>query len=205
MYFETDTPADFPVPLQTPRLLLRAPRPGDGIFLHEAAVESRKEFSAFMPWAWETNACHELSELFVHKAAENWIQKKNEEPWFQFIIENRETHQIIGNCSIHHIDWEVPCFEIGYWLRTSQTGHGFMTEAINTLTRFLFDKMHAERIEIRCDSHNTQSQAVPRRLGYQLEATLVSNRIDPLTGQLSDTLIFVRHDASDLPTLAVYR
>ncbi|HBY05940.1 TPA: GNAT family N-acetyltransferase [Candidatus Dependentiae bacterium] len=196
---------DFPCPLITPRLFLRSPQPSDGAALHSAAIESKKEFDAFMPWAWETNATQENSELFACQAATNWIVKKNEEPWFQYLIIEKKTQQVVGICSLHTIDWDVPCFEIGYWLRTSKTGLGFMAEAVNALTRYAFDELYAQRIEIRCDKINQKSQGVPLRLGYQLEATLVSNRILPLTGQLSDTLIFVRHDASDLPTLTVYR
>ena len=58
--------------------------------------------------------------------------------------------------------------ELGYWLDAAVTGRGLATEA----TRALFDVAAAlpglSHAEIRCDSANTASAAVPRRLGFHL-------------------------------------
>lgn len=58
--------------------------------------------------------------------------------------------------------------ELGYWLGAAATGQGYATEA----TRALFDLAAAlpglSHAEIRCDSGNTASAAVPQRLGFEL-------------------------------------
>jgi RimJ/RimL family protein N-acetyltransferase len=69
-------------------------------------------------------------------------------------------------------DWEVPKFEIGYWARTSQTGHGYITEAVNGVVRLAIDTLGANRLEIRCDTKNDRSAAVAKRVGFVLEGTL---------------------------------
>ena len=113
-------------------------------------------------------------------------------PWMPFA----DAHQAIEETRdwiIHKVaDWllrEVRSFEIGYWLRASAEGHGYMTEAVHLLTDYAFTSLAAQRLEIRCDERNTRSAAIPRRLGFIQEARL---RNDTLVtdGQLRTTLIF---------------
>ncbi len=90
---------------------------------------------------------------------------------------------------MHRIDWDVPRFEIGYWVRTSLQGQGYITEAVNGISKFAFEQLKAERMEIRCDARNERSAAVARRAGYTLEAKLRRESRAP-DGSLRDTLIF---------------
>jgi RimJ/RimL family protein N-acetyltransferase len=82
-------------------------------------------------------------------------------------------------------------FEIGYWVRRRFAGQGYITEAVRGITRFAFETLAARRVEIHCDARNERSQAVARRAGYELEATLRKHMLAP-DGELRDTLIFVR-------------
>jgi len=74
-----------------------------------------------------------------------------------------------------------------------------MTEAINALTQYAFSQMKVKRIAITCDADNVQSQKIPLRLGYVLEATLKSNRLKPVTAEIGDTLVYARYDLDSLP------
>lgn len=60
-----------------------------------------------------------------------------------------------------------------------------------------------KRLEIRCDIKNEDSKKIAERLGYLLESKLKGNRLNVMTGQISDTLIYVRHNAAALPELSV--
>lgn len=83
----------------------------------------------------------------------------------------------------------MPAFEIGYWLRTSAWGRGYVSEAVQVLSRFAFEMLGANRVEIRCDPRNTRSAAVPTRLGFVQEA-LLRNDVRDGAGELRDILIF---------------
>jgi RimJ/RimL family protein N-acetyltransferase len=104
-------------------------------------------------------------------------------------ILSAETGAYLGHCGLHYPDWDVRSFEIGYWLRESASGHGYMTEAIGGLTRYAFEKLRARRIEIRCDPNNLRSAAVAERNGYTLEGRLRNARLTP-EGTLRDTLVY---------------
>lgn len=188
--------------ISTPRLLLRPPQIGDGKAVNDAVLETFEKLHKMMPWA-NTKPTLEESEEYVRLAAANWILKKDEEPYLPLFIVDNNDHQFIGGTGFHHINWMVPCLEIGYWIRDSYSEKGLMTEAINALTRYAINYLGIKRIEIRCDKENLRSKKIPERLGYHLEATLKSNRISISTGLVSDTLIYVRHDLNNLPDLSV--
>ncbi|CAN5378007.1 hypothetical protein BH24CHL10_BH24CHL10_10060 [soil metagenome] len=92
---------------------------------------------------------------------------------------------------MHRIDWTVPRFDIGYWVRSSMVGRGFATEATRRIADFAFAELGAERVEIWCDARNERSAAVAIRAGFTFEARLNRNRIGA-DGVLSDSLCFVR-------------
>ena len=77
---------DFPMPITTPRLLLRAPQPRDGIALNAAVLESYDDIRHTMSWAKERSSLEE-SEEFVRQSAANWIRnwwrrrELNPRPW----------------------------------------------------------------------------------------------------------------------------
>ena len=95
----------------------------------------------------------------------------------------------VGGSGLHRMDWSVPCFEIGYWVRVSLEGQGYISEAVNGITQFAFNQLSAERLEIRCDARNTRSASVAQRAGYTLEGTLRHDSRDP-QGNLRNTMIF---------------
>jgi len=96
----------------------------------------------------------------------------------------------VGGCGLHRIDWNVMRFEIGYWVRASLEGQGYIREAVAGVTVFAFDMLSAERIELRCDSLNERSVAVAHRAGYFLEGTLRNNYDTADKSELRDTLVF---------------
>ena len=116
---------------------------------------------------------------------------------------DKVTNQFVGGTGYHHYDWIVPCIETGYWIRKSYAGLGLMTEAVNAITQYAFKQLSVRRITITCDVDNVRSKKIPERLGYVLEATLKNNRKKPITGEISDTLIYSRYDLNELPDLTV--
>jgi RimJ/RimL family protein N-acetyltransferase len=174
---------DIPDFIETERLLLRTPRAGDGPAIHEAVMESMAELQVWMPWAKPDRQLDE-SEAFARRSVAHWIERTN----LDMLLVEKETGLVVGCGGFPRMDWEVPSFEIGYWLRTSHWGRGLMTEAVVAWTDFAFDILGARRVEIRCDARNERSGAVARRAGFTFEATLVNNARE--NGRLRSTHIF---------------
>lgn len=192
---------NLPIPITTPRLVLRPPQVGDGIAVNEAILESFDVLSQFMPWAKEKPSVDD-SEEFVRQAAANWILKNNDEPYLPLFMFEKHTNHFIGATGYHHYDWTVPCIETGYWIRSSSADQGFMTEAVNAITQYAFRQLGMKRIAITCDVDNVRSKKITERLGYQLETTIKANRVK-VTGEISDTLVFARYNLEGLPDILV--
>jgi RimJ/RimL family protein N-acetyltransferase len=78
---------------------------------------------------------------------------------------------VVGGSGLHRRVGQ-DAFEIGYWIRSSEAGHGLATEATAALTRVGLELCGADRIEIRVEPENHASLAIPRKLGFTEEGTL---------------------------------
>ncbi len=177
---------DFPDTIETSRLLIRALRPGDGPVMNAAIRESLDELRPWFPWALTAPTVEE-NETYAREVAADWVARKQ----LGMLIFRREDGLCLGGTGFQDINWTVPRVGIGYWLRTSQTGQGYMTECVAGLTRFAFEELGVYRIEIRCDSRNTRSAAVARRAGYTLEGTIHNHGRGP-DGSLRDWFVFAQ-------------
>jgi RimJ/RimL family protein N-acetyltransferase len=177
---------DFPDQFETERLIIRAPRAGDGPAANAAIHESARELQAWMPWA-QTLPTVEETEAHLRGAAARFLTRED----LPLVLWRKSDGVFVGGSGLHRIDWSVPSMEIGYWVRTSLSGQGYVTEAVIGITRFAFEHLGAQRIEIRCDARNTRSAAVAERAGYTLEARLHHQARD-VDGGLRDTLVYTR-------------
>jgi RimJ/RimL family protein N-acetyltransferase len=177
---------DFPYGFETERLTIRGPLPGDALRVREAVVESQAELKPWMPWAMEIPS-EEDYEVRVRNGRLKFLAR--EDLWLMLLLKDMQTY--VGGSGLHRIDWSVPKFEIGYWVRTRFAGQGYITEAVEGIAAFAFDVLGARRVEIRCDVKNERSAAVARRAGFTLEGTFRSDARDHF-GHLRDTYIFAR-------------
>lgn len=176
---------DFPEEFESERLILRPPRPGDGAAMHAAVVESLNDLRPWLPWA-ENPADADGYEAICRRKYAEWILRED----LMITLWRKSDGAYVGGSGLHRINWDVPCVEIGYWLRTRMVGHGYMTEAVGAITAFAFTYLGANRIEIRIDPRNVRSIAVAERAGYTFEARLKHQDRD-VDGTLRDTLIYV--------------
>lgn len=182
---------EFPYSFDTERLTIRGPLPGDGLELWTAVTESQAELKPWLVWAVDLPDA-DWYEGYVRQGQLKFLGRED----LLLLLFLKGTNTIIGGSGLHRMDWDVPKFEIGYWVRTSYAGQGYITEAVTGITNFAFDKLDAKRVEIRCDVKNAKSAAIPRRLGFDLEATIRCDTRDHITNELRDTYIFskIRRD-----------
>ncbi len=191
-----DTPHSFPSEIRTSRLILRRPDLADAAGLHEAVAASFAELSRWMPWARGSYSIDDAQQFCAHA-------KGSFDAGVHFLIRLPEDGTIIGSAELTTIDEEVPSFEIGYWIQTSYSGFGYITEAAHALTSFAFEKLGSNRVQIRIDTKNHRSWAIPKRLGYELEATHSSYSRDNL-GELAAYRVYAMFNLERLRPLKEY-
>ncbi len=175
---------DFPDSFETERLIIRAPKAGDGQGVNDAIRESYENLKPWMPWARTLPNVQDEEEV-MRRGAVRWILRED----LAMLLFRKSDGLYVGGSGLHRIDWSVPAFEIGYWVRKSLEGQGYISEAVAGITNFAFGVIGAERVEIRCDTRNIRSANVAQKAGYKLEVTLRHNRWAQ-DGNLRDTHIF---------------
>jgi RimJ/RimL family protein N-acetyltransferase len=179
-------PRALPEPIETARLRLRAPRESDATELLEAVAETFEELRAWMDWA---RRLPTLEEQRAHlREARRRFEAREDFAVFGF---EKETGAFACASGLHRVDWSVPKFEIGYWVRRRCLGRGYATEVVRALAGAAFDALGARRVEIRMHDRNLRSRRVAERAGFALEGVL-RNEQRHADGTLRDTRVYAR-------------
>ncbi|WOG25932.1 GNAT family protein [Endozoicomonas sp. 8E] len=169
--------------METDRIKLSPPSMELVSKVHDAINESEESLSVYLPWV--QNGLSHPEENMKH-AITNYESFNGE---LRFFIIEKSSDDLLGAIGLIIRDKNVPFFEIGYWLRNSKSGKGFVTEALKVLETYSFKELGAKRIEIRAAECNKKSRSVAERNGYQLEATFINERRLP-SGKLSNTVVY---------------
>lgn len=182
-------PLIVPLEIETARLLLRCPQPGDGAIVHASVVASLaalREFPASLPWAMADPSVA-ASEQFCREGQVSYLARTG----FPMLIFAKDSGSHVGNCGLHDFDWAVPKCEIGYWGHVDHARHGFITEAVTALTSFALETLKVRRVYALPDAENRPSCVVCERNGYALEGSLRHDRIAP-DGSLRSTRVYAK-------------
>lgn len=179
---------DVPERLETARLIVRMPRRSDAAALNAAVLESLDELRPTMPWA-QTPPSLAQSDADCRRMQAKFLLR---EDLTMFAFERNadgSEGRFVGGTGLHRIDWRVRRFEVGYWCRSSQRGHGLVSEAVQALTDLAFEHLCARRVEVRMDDTNERSWRVAERCGFALEGVLRSDTLAP-GGESRDTRVY---------------
>ncbi|QHS21879.1 GNAT family N-acetyltransferase [Virgibacillus sp. MSP4-1] len=178
---------DFPHEFETERLFIRMPKPGDGKVVYPAIQASINELKQWLPFA-QNKQSEEESEINTREAYIKFLRRED----LRLHIFLKETGEFVGSSGLHNIDWDIPKFEIGYWVHTKHSGRGYGTEAAAGITNFAFHELKAKRVEIQCDAKNDKSRAIPEKLDFSLEGILKNDELSVDGKSLRDTCIYAK-------------
>jgi len=153
----------------------------------EAIIESKDELSVFLPWVKYSLTTEES----VENAKQAISNFENFEGELRFSIFEKASKSFIGAIGLIIVDKDIPYFEIGYWLRSSHTGKGYMTEAVKLIEGYAFNELNAKRIEIKASDLNAKSFSVAIRCGYSFEGKLINHRKLP-SGKIGNTVVYAK-------------
>ncbi|MGZ4291704.1 MAG: GNAT family N-acetyltransferase [Gaiellaceae bacterium] len=89
-----------------------------------------------------------------------------------FAVREVSDGSVIGFAAFVQLDLDKQQGEIGYVVDAAARGRGVASRAVDLLTRWGFDELALERIELHIDSANEPSARVADRSGYRLEGVL---------------------------------
>jgi RimJ/RimL family protein N-acetyltransferase len=139
--------------------LLREYQPTDVASLYEAVIESKEDLAKWLPWC-QPNYGIEDSRSWVESRALAFSSGTE----YAFAIA-RPDGRFLGGCGLNQIDPNHRRANLGYWVRSSETGKGIATEAVRLLADWAFRKTDLIRLEIVAAAGNVPSQRVAERRG----------------------------------------
>ncbi|MET8150318.1 GNAT family N-acetyltransferase [Actinoplanes sp. NPDC049668] len=124
-----------------------------------AVRESLPELKPFLSWASDAYDA-ETSRTAIERAMENWDKGSA----FNYGI-FAGAGELVGGVDLM-TRMGPGVLEIGYWMRTAYTGRGYMTAAVEAVTRVALALPGIERVAIRHDMANAASAAVAVKAGF---------------------------------------
>ncbi len=158
--------------IATSRLLLLPASRRHARDLHEATVESVPELACFLSWARPDISVHDTRAYLRRMEA-----RRREGTGCAWLVTRREDGRALGQIELRFGEG-IPVAEVGYWMRSSETGRGHMAEALGALVEFAFGRLSLHRIDLLAAVDNLASCRVAAKAGFVREGVLASARPD---------------------------
>jgi RimJ/RimL family protein N-acetyltransferase len=158
---------EFPEILETERLRIRKYEKGDGAdyFALFERNNNREELKEHVDEALSVKT-EEQAEVRIREHEGEWIARKR----LVLGIWLKETDECIGQIWIEPNKWDVPSFELGYFIDSGYQRKGYAHEASIRSLKFLFDDLNAHKIIIITQDTNERSWKLAEKLGFKKEA-----------------------------------
>jgi len=154
-------------PRYSRRLMLRPFRRRDVGPLHDAITVSLADLQPWLPWV--EGYDRGVAQRFVRESVSAWAERRA----YDFTVRTIEDpNRHIGNVSIWHTSTANDIGEVGYWIRSDETGNGYGAEATTRATQVGFEEMRLHKVQLRIAVGNVRSEQIARRIGFVNEGTL---------------------------------
>jgi len=157
-----------PIDRQTEHFVLRPFRRRDAEPLHRAVHSSHGELAEFLPWAHARYSRIDAAN-FIKDSNRAWREARA----YDFAIRHQsDPDHHLGNVSVWFVSRGFRSGEIGYWIRSDETGRGIATEVARHILHTGFTDLNMHRIILRIAVGNHSSERVAEKLGFVREGVL---------------------------------
>lgn len=127
---------------------------------------------------WQPHGDIEVTKKTITK----WVTEYESHSKYEWAIELKEIGQAIGSICATGISEPNYSCEIGYCMSRRYWNQGIMTEAVKSVTGFLFTEIGMNRISACHDTNNPASGRVMAKSGMTFEGVNRQARFDPNRG-----------------------
>ena len=158
---------DIPEIIQTERTSIRRYQKGDGKAIYELAERNnnREHLRGTADDIAGLKSVEE-AEAKARKHRGEWAKRE------RFVAGIWEGDKYIGEIWIEPDNWDVPCFEIGWFIDKVLEGEGLAFEAAYACIQFIFYELEAHKVIAKTSDTNTRSYQLAERLGFVKEGHL---------------------------------
>jgi RimJ/RimL family protein N-acetyltransferase len=177
---------DIPTRIDIDRLIIRRYEPGDGPMYFAVGQTNRQHLQQFEAGNTVLSVkTEEEAEILIRELNVDWIARNS----FFMGAFDKKTLEFIAQIYIGVVNWDLPEFEVGYFVDVDHQGKGFVTEAVKAALGFIFSYLKAQRVCLHTRDTNLPSQRVAERCGFILEGHIRENKRDAV-GTVSGDLYY---------------
>ncbi len=108
----------------------------------------------------------------VNELLKSYINSYENMNYYRWAIIDKLTHRCVGQIAFYFVDIKNHFAEIEYCIATDFQNKGLMTEAVEAIIKYGFEKIVFHKIQISTKSINAQSKRVIEKCGFIYEGTL---------------------------------
>ncbi len=127
---------------------------------------SDDEVTRFLTWP--THKTIDGSKWFINFCLDGY----KELSFYNWAIELKDTHELIGNISVVDVIEETGSMELGWVIGRKYWGKGYMPEAAECVMDVLFGEVGANCIFAKHDVNNPKSGRVMQKIGMKFEGII---------------------------------
>lgn len=168
------------LPWETPRLVLRLPRPSDAAALSAAGNYRSVARGTFVPYPFTPERARQAIRRSLSAAARGEA--------LGLLLEERSTGAVLGRFGLGNLHLRDAETELFYWLSPPYWGEGYATEAVAELLRRAFGPLRRHRVTAHVHEFNERSIHLVERFGFRREGRVREARREK--GKWCDLLLF---------------
>ena len=167
--------------LETERLILRKFTIDDaeGMFKNWATDPLTNKYLS-----WELHKSIDESKSII----EDWL-KRYESGFYNWVVELKDTHEIIGNICEEGKNLKHKTISVGYCYGSKYWNNGYASEALRRVIEYLLTEQDFYLVEANHRSSNPASGRVMQKAGMKYDGTLRERRIN-LDGTRADMIYY---------------
>ena len=126
------------------------------------------------------NPCKTIDEQAI--IINSWIEQYENNDFYKWLIETKDTHELIGDIEVCRLYKKRNYGEVGYCIGSKYWNKGYATEALRRVIEFLLIDCEFHLVEARHASYNIASSKVMQQAGMKKDGELRERRLDKKTG-----------------------
>ena len=136
--------------------------------------------------SWDVHSSLDVTKEYIN----NVISKYENKDYYGWVVEIKETHEIIGTISSVITNTKHSTVEIGYSYGSKYWGKGYATEALRRVIEFFINDCETYIVTASHISGNPASGRVMEKAGMTKDAVVRSRRINKFTKERNDAVLY---------------
>lgn len=138
-------------------------------------IANSDRLKRYFPQTLAQNLTPDLARIFVLKKAKQFAAREE----FLFKLKEKKNQTIIGLVYVKELDWDKKQAEMAYCIGYQFEGEGIITQTVKALSKYAFDTLGLQTLQIIVHKTNPGSIKVAEKCGYTWQRTLLKEHTPP--------------------------